>query len=324
MDVPVWQSENREEQAIWIVDAHCDTLQLVRRGTIDFFVGHNQSHLDLPRLTAGGVKVQFFAAFIHPDERTKGVTRALDLVDAFFSLAGSCDRIRPVYCYHDILQLHPGVVGAFLTVEGGEALGESLGVLRMLHRLGVRALTLTWNYRNALGDGVFVTEDLGLTPFGLDVVREMNRLGMLIDVSHLSPRTLSGVLNESRHPVLASHSNCYALCAHPRNLTDEQIKAISSAGGVIGVTFVPTMVNTEKPSIDRLLDHIDHLANVGGTDCVAIGSDFDGFSGFLPGLKHAGELKNLAPALIKRGYNDYQVEKVLYGNLLRLIKEVVG
>ncbi|MDP3045664.1 MAG: membrane dipeptidase, partial [Bacillota bacterium] len=91
VDVPVWQSENREEQAIWIVDAHCDTLQLVRRGTIDFFVGHNQSHLDLPRLTAGGVKVQFFAAFIHPDERTKGVARALDLVDAFFSLAGSCD-----------------------------------------------------------------------------------------------------------------------------------------------------------------------------------------------------------------------------------------
>ncbi|MDA8096187.1 MAG: dipeptidase [Clostridia bacterium] len=308
-----------------IVDGHCDTLQFIRRGTIEFRQGNNPTHLDLPRLKKGGVKVQFFAAFIHPDLGMKGVTRVLELVDAFHAFTRSTDGIRAAYGYQDILQFNEdGDIGAILTVEGGEALGESLGVLRMLHRLGVRVLTLTWNVRNALGDGVLEGEDRGLTGFGVEVVREMNRLGMIVDVSHLGPFSLNGVLDVSERPVLASHSNCHALCPHPRNLTDDQITAIAAPGGVIGATFVPTMVSRTDPSLERLLEHVDHLVRVGGIDCVAIGSDFDGFNGFLPGLKDAGEMGNLTTGLLERGYNEYQVEKVLGGNLLRLIKDVVG
>lgn len=311
---------------LWVVDGHCDTLLEISRGTRDFWRESVYGHLDWPRLYRGGVKVQFFAAFVHPDMAAQGVTRVLELVDAFHVLTGAPGRgLRAVYSHGDILRARAqGRVGALLTVEGGEALGGSLAVLRNLHRLGVRALTLTWNRRNELGDGALETENRGLTGFGRQVVREMNALGMLVDVSHLGPAGVREVLCISEKPVIASHSNCHALCPHPRNLTDAQIRGIAAGGGVIGVTFVPGFVDPEAPSLEKLLDHIEHLARVGGPACIGIGSDFDGFEGALPGLADAGEMVNLTAGLLRRGYDEKAVEMFLGGNLLRVLRETIG
>lgn len=322
---PVRYAEELQSK-LWIVDGHCDTLQDIWRGTRDCTREDAKGHLDLPRLRRGGVKVQFFAAFVHPDSMKEGVTRVMELVDAFHVFVGAGGRgIRPVYSYADIIDTRlRGKIGALLTVEGGEALGGSLAVLRNLYRLGVRVLTLTWNHRNELGDGVMEDVDRGLTPFGREVVEEMNRLGMLIDVSHLGPVGVRDVLRLTEKPVVASHSNCYQLCPHPRNLSDEQIRGIAEAGGVIGATFVPDFVDPEVPSLERLLDHIDHMVRVGGIACVGIGSDFDGFTGVLNGLEDAGEMINLIAGLLERGYKENEVEMILGGNLLRVIRETIG
>ena len=176
-----------------------------------------------------------------------------------------------------------GKIAAFLSIEGGEALAGSLGVLRMLYKVGVRSLTLTWNGRNELGDGVGASGK-GLTAFGRAVVREMNDLGMLVDVSHLSERGFWDAMKVSTQPLIASHANCRALCDHPRNLTDAQIRAVAGQGGVIGVTFVPDFLGGETPSVDNVLDHIDHMIAVGGEDCVGLGSDFDGTKELPAGL----------------------------------------
>lgn len=314
------------QSGFWIVDGHCDTLLDIWHGTRDCLQEDTNGHLDLPRLRRGGVKVQFFAAFVHPDCAGQGVTRAMELVDAFHVFTGAPDcGMRPVCSYADIVEARAhGKIGALLTVEGGEALGGSMAVLRNLYRLGVRALTLTWNRRNDLGDGVMESADRGLTPFGRLVVREMNTLGMLVDVSHLGPVGVREVLNVSMKPVMASHSNCYALCPHPRNLTDDQIRAVAAAGGVIGATFVPAFVDRKAPSLERLLDHIDHLVRVGGLNCAGIGSDFDGFEGALPGLEDAAALVNLTAGLFERGYNEREAEMILGGNLLRLLRETIG
>lgn len=308
-----------------IVDAHCDTLTRLVEGDRSFAEDIPDGHLDLSRLLKGGIKVQFFAAFVHPRFRHRGMARALALIDAFHRLVLPSPEVSLATNIAEIrAAVRAGKVAGILSVEGGEALDGDMVNLRTLYRLGVRCLTLTWNARNELADGVGEGDRAGgLSRFGLAVVEAMNDLGMLIDVSHLAEPGFWDVLRESRAPVTASHANCRALCDHPRNLTDEQIRALAEKGGVVGITFVPDFVDRHTPDFERLVDHIVHVVRVGGEECAGLGSDFDGFDGALPGLPDAAALVRLPEALMARGFTPAMVDKVLSGNFMRLMADVL-
>ncbi|MDI6709631.1 MAG: dipeptidase [Bacillota bacterium] len=308
-----------------IVDAHCDTLTRLLERECSFAEDIPDGHLDLSRLLKGGIKVQFFAAFVHPRFRHRGMARALALLDAFHRLVLPSPEISLTTNAAEIqAAVGAGKVAGIISVEGGEALEGDLVNLRTLYRLGVRALTLTWNARNDLADGVGEGDRAGgLSRFGLSVIEAMNDLGMLIDVSHLAEPGFWDVLRESRAPVTASHANCRALCDHPRNLTDEQIRALADRGGVVGITFVPDFVDRQAPDLDRLVDHIVHVLRVGGEECPGLGSDFDGFDGSLAGLPDASALGRIPEALVARGLTPAVVDKVLGGNFMHLIGDVL-
>ena len=278
---------------------------------------------DLPKLRAGGVDVAYFAI---------DVTRAwgnhlLYAMDGWVWFFGEVlahrDEIAVIGSIEDARRARAeGKVAAVLTVENSEVLEGSLNVLPVLRHIGVRAITLTHSARARAADGVDETATGGgLTGFGRDLVREMNRLGVLIDVSHISESGFWDVMALSGAPVLASHSCCKALCEQPRNLTDDQIRAIAEGGGVIGITFVRDFVDREKPTMNRLLDHIEHAVAVGGIGCVGIGSDFDG-GGEL--LKDAGEIPLITQGLLDRGWGEADLRKFLGENHLRLFETVCG
>lgn len=317
-------SEQLHKNSI-IVDAHCDVLTAMEREKRSLGKKSGTGHVDLTRLKQGGVNVQFFAAYISPVYIPRALTRALELIDHFYAeLEDNAQEIMLVKNFLGIQEaLAQGKIAALLTIEGGEALNGSIEVLRILYRLGVRCLTLTWNNRNEIGDGVCEERTKGgLTRFGEEVVREMNQLRMLVDVSHLSVAGFWDVLEVSNWPVIASHSNCRKLCDHPRNLTDEQIKSLAAAGGVIGLSFYPEFIQAVEPSLDKLLDHVEHIAGVAGTDCIGLGSDFDGFQDTLFGLEDVSRLPVLTEGLLRRGFAGEEVQKILGGNFLRLLKNL--
>ena len=278
----------------------------------------------------GGINIQFFAVFIEdiykPDRSLK---RTLQLIDCFYrEIENNQNDISLVTNYNQIKKVNrAGKIAAILSIEGGEALEGDLGVLRVLYRLGVRLLTLTWNQRNQIADGISESRTgSGLTEFGIKVIDKMNDLGMLIDVSHLSETGFWDVIKRSKAPIVASHSNCYALCPHLRNLKDEQIKALADKGGVIGITFVPNFLTQEKrkTTVEDVVKHIDYLVEKAGIDCVGLGSDFDGTDGLPLGLEGVDKIPNITEGLLDRGYKEREIEKILGGNFLRVFEEVVG
>lgn len=308
-----------------IVDAHCDALAALERENRRLKEQSCSGQVDLPRLRQGGVRVQFFAAFISPRYRGRALVRAMELVDRFYTELEECaGEIMLVRDFSDLQRaLGQGKIAALLSIEGGEALEGRLGILRILHRLGVRCLTLTWNGRNELGDGVAEERTGGrLTRFGMEVVQEMNRLKMLVDVSHLAEAGFWDVLEFSSQPVIASHSNSRKICAHPRNLTDDQIRALAFKGGVLGLCFYPEIVHPDQPSLEKLLDHLDHIVSVAGVDCIGLGSDFDGFSQRLAGMEDVSSLLAFTAGLLRRGYGEEEIRKFLGGNFLRVLKKL--
>jgi membrane dipeptidase len=313
-----------------IVDGHCDTILEIMNHKRNLEKKSTTGHLDIPRMKEGGINVQFFAVFIEdiykPDRSLK---RTLQLIDCFYKeIERNRDDISLVINYNQIKEINKaGKIAAILSIEGGEALEGDLGVLRVLYRLGVRLLTLTWNQRNRIADGMGESRTgSGLTEFGLKVIDEMNDLRMLIDVSHLSETGFWDVIKRSKTPIVVSHSNCYALCPHLRNLKDEQIKALADKDGVIGITFVPDFLTQEKrkTSVKDVVKHIDYLVEKVGVDYVGLGSDFDG-TGELPlGLEGVDKIPNLTEELLDRGYKEREIEKILGGNFLRVFRKVVG
>ena len=313
-----------------VFDGHCDTILDIINHKRTLEKRASTGHLDIPRMKEGGIDVQFFAVFIEdiykPDRSLK---RTLQLIDCLYrEIEKNQDNISLVTNYDQIEEANRvGKIAAILSIEGGEALEDDLGVLRVLYKLGVRLLTLTWNQRNQIADGIGESRTgSGLTEFGLKVIDEMNRLGMLIDVSHLSETGFWDVIKRSKAPIVASHSNCYALCSHLRNLKDEQIKALSDKGGVIGITFVPNFLTQEKrkTTVKDVVAHIDYLVEKAGIDCVGLGSDFDG-TGALPlGLEGVEKIPYITEELLNRGYKEKDIKKILGENFLKVFKEVVG
>ena len=313
----------------FVFDGHCDTLAAPLPGPYprDLTQWGETGHLDLPRLRAGGVNCQIFACF--PGEyrlSANPTSAALQRLENLYDLLTRApDQITLVRTSADLAQLTvDGPIGAILGLEGVEALDGSLALLHTFHRLGVRNVGLAWNGRNPAGDGCEVGSSFGLTPFGRDIVSACNRLGMVIDVSHLNDAGLADVLALSAHPVIASHSNARSLCRHPRNLTDDQLRAIAGNGGVIGATLVAMFIadNPAEASLPRFLDHIDHLVQVAGIDHVGLGSDFDGCTP-PPDLNSGEKYPRITDGLLARGYAEEAIVNILGANFRRLFSQVL-
>ena len=311
-----------------VIDTHCDTIMGVVNGKYELGVERDNGHLDFPRMKRGGVTTQLFACYIEPPFKpTRSLRRCVQMIDAIYSQTEKfADQAEIAYTAQDIVRIHEeGKIGVVISIEGGEAIEGDLGVLRMLHKLGVRCIGLTWNQRNDIADGVGeIRAKGGLTNFGVSVIKEMNRLGIVVDVSHLTKPGFWDVIEESSAPIIASHSNAEAICAHPRNLDDDQIRALAKNGGVMGMNFCPPFVSpNEVVTLDEMLDHVDHIVKLVGADHVGIGSDFDGIGSTPVGLENVSCMINFTRGLVARGYSDEDIKKILGGNYLRVFQQIL-
>ncbi|HZR24532.1 MAG TPA: dipeptidase [Vicinamibacterales bacterium] len=355
-----------------VIDSHDDTTQrlLFEKG-FDIGARHTDGNIDIPRMRDGGLDALFFSIWI-PGEVTgpPAVKRALDLIDSVreavrthpndLMLATTAADIRKAVADRKI--------AALMGMEGGHMIADDLGVLRQYHALGVRYLTLTHFKNNNWADSsTDKPAHNGLTAFGKDVVRELNRLGMMVDISHVADKTFYDVLAVTSAPVIASHSSCRAIDQHPRNMTDDMLRALAKNGGVVQINYEisflseafrtatkPADVQAQldaatkrcgtneacstseeakilrqamrdgklpKVTWEAIVDHIDHAVKVAGADHVGLGSDFDGATMPL-GMDDASMLPKITDALLKKGYSDPDVEKILGGNLLRVMDAV--
>ena len=315
-----------------VVDTHCDTLmQLIPqyfRGSEPRKLGErsDRGHIDLPRLVEGGVDCQCFAIYTGRQENQPGALKsALQMVDVFDRECKANTMIKQVYSYDDILKANESKkVGALLAIEGAEPLMGDLGLLRIFYQLGVRMISLTWNWRTPFADGLAAKRsESKLTDLGVNAIREMERLGIVYDASHLCDTCFWDVVEIKKGPFIASHSNCRAVRDHPRNLTDDMIAALADHKGVMGMNFAPDFISEEKPTLEKLVDHIDHVATLVGVDYVGLGSDFDGISSTPEGLEDVSKMSNVTKELMRQGYSDGEIIKILGGNHLRVFKEIL-
>ncbi|MDO4332275.1 MAG: dipeptidase [Eubacteriales bacterium] len=319
------------------VDMHCDTLLCTITDGKDDMYSLPGGMLDIRRLKEAGALAQFFAIFFPaPSDE---LMKELDTDEKYFqalyhtfrnTLEKNSDLIRFAGNYEDVVRNEKdGRVSAFLTLEDGRMIQNDLARLQEFYQKGVRLITLTWNFENCFGypnakDPQLM--NLGLKPFGKEAVEEMNRLGMLIDVSHLSDGGFYDVAKISKKPFVASHSNCRSLCPHQRNLTDDMIRVLAQKGGVAGLNiaghFLNRDITDDHGRIESMVEHVLYMTKLGGEDFVAIGTDFDGVGGQLD-IDEPGKLELLFEALKKAGFSERQLDKLAWGNAMRVIREAL-
>jgi membrane dipeptidase len=364
-----------------VVDAHLDAPDQLASKWADLAIRGATDHFDLPRARQGGLTAPFFSIYVAASYADRGAARrALELID--LTQRAIADHPRDMQFAGTVAEIRAakqaGRLAILMGIEGGHAIEDSLGVLREMYRAGVRYMTLTHTNTNHWADssGPFYEPDFdpkksvvhgGLTGFGKDVVKEMNRLGMIVDVSHVSDATIRDVLAVSRAPVMASHSSCRAISDMPRNLTDDQIKQIAQKGGVVMINFGSGFLDQKvydqftatlakvKPEYLRLkasyakepaqlrkqmlalykkhgkparaawtkvIDHLEHVIQVGGEDAVGIGADFDGIEDPPVGLEDVSLLPKISEELLRRGHSEARVRKVLGENFLAMFARV--
>lgn len=323
-----------------ILDTHNDTMMKVVDNNTWFpkvDLGKSTSyHIDIPKLQKGGVNIPFFAAFTEGYEQNtqKSISRTLALINAlYFTEMNNRDTFKIAKKLNDIIDAVNGdKIAAVATIEGAYSLDEdhSLELLYQYNDLGIKAIGLTWNYSNNLGEGASkvygdkkkTPSSGGLTELGEKVILEMNKLGMIVDVSHMDDTTFWDVIDISTSPIIASHSGVDNIKTHNRNLTDEQLKALADNGGVISIVFYPGFLkDSGDVYISDMVDHIDYVVDLIGIDHVGIGSDFDG-ARMPKDLKDSSEMYKIRQELEKRGYSEKDIDKVLGKNILRVLKEV--
>jgi membrane dipeptidase len=307
-----------------VVDLHNDIMLDVQSRKRDVTRVTPVGHSDLPRFREGGVDVQVFALFVHPTEADRGRQRVSALLDAFDRLAETNKAaVAAVTSVAEIRQAHTtGRLAVVLAVENASALEGDPDFVDVLFGRGVRMIGLTWNHSNALADGALESTHQGLTLLGRTVLARIQDVGMIVDVSHLSEKSFWDVIAATRGPIVATHSNAAGLTLHPRNLTDDQLRAVAERGGVVGVNFVPTFLG--GASLAQVLEHVTYLVSVMGPDGVALGSDFDGFTGRVNGLEDVRRLPALTAGLLDRGYVPQTIRKILGENALRVFSKVWG
>ena len=304
----------------WIVDFHCDTLcEMMRHG------GHlrqRSGHLDIERLAAAGGDLQMFAVWSNPSSVLGALHDALVMTELFWQAVDE-NLISPVLWREDLEGKLPGVAG-LLSIEGAEPFGRDPRLLRHFFRLGVRAVGLTWNSRNALADGI--DEDAsggGLTQVGRKMIAEMNELGMLVDVSHLSEAGFWDVAEVCRGPFIASHSNAKAICSHRRNLSNEQLRAIAASGGMVGINLCPSfLADTQKATVTDILRHIGHMLSVMGRGHIGLGCDFDGIGELPEGISGVESLPLIAEA-VEKEFGSAVAAEIMGNDFVELLVKVL-
>lgn len=327
-----------------VLDMHCDTIGSIyktnKKEGVRKKLYENDLHLDIQKMIQGDYLLQNFAMFVEMEETERPFETAMEMIDLYYQeLEENKEWIAPVYNFRDIVDNQAnGKMSAMLTIEEGGVLQGNLAFLRDFYRLGVRMLTLTWNYQNQLGypnmtmkDGEPLMElrsSEGLTSFGVEAVQEMERLGMIVDVSHLSDGGFWDVHHHTKKPFVASHSDTAAKRNICRNLTDDMLKALGNRGGVCGLNFAPDFLiekNAEKNAeeiMESIADHVCHMVQVGGMDLCALGSDFDGIQENIA-LPDGSCMPRLATKLAKRGFHESEIEKIFYRNALRVYQEIL-
>ncbi|MDP4083284.1 MAG: dipeptidase [Bacillota bacterium] len=304
-----------------IIDLHCDALMKLRdaRGLLRF-ADAPELHTNKARLQQGNVMVQCFAIFIDPEIKSdQKFQAAIEQIDFFYQeVLGKNNEMKQIKNWADFTSLRDGEIGAMLTLEGVDTIGNDLTKLQILYQLGVRSVGLTWNNANLAADGAGEPRGGGLTLFGKDIVQFNNEHKIMTDVSHLSEKGFWDVMDLANYPI-ASHSNSRSLCDHPRNLTDEQATAMFKKGGMIHVVYCPPFVKKDgNPTITDLIKHIDHFCSLGGVNQIGLGSDFDGISTVIPDLEDASMGQNLINELLKH-FHEEQVRGFTSENFLRLV-----
>jgi len=357
-----------------VIDTHDDTPSRISIEGVDIGKRLPDGNVDIPRLLDGGVTGIFFS--IWPDPvfvPHDSIRRSLELIDVVYKVIdANPDRIGLAVTAADVIRLKKeGKVAALMGIEGGHAIQNNLAALRMFHRLGVRYMTLTHSNTNDWADSSTDTPRWhGLNDLGTSVVREMNRIGMIVDLSHVSDETFYAALQVTTKPVILSHSSCRALDNHPRNATDDMLRALAKNGGVVGINFYSEFVDQDfrdtmlahkkdllaqfnnnarnqtsdpdeasrkswyelkhytdgvpRPPFSALIDQIDHAVKVAGVDHVGLGSDFDGAPSTPEGVDSMLDMIKIAQALKDRGYKNEDIQKILGGNFLRVLREVTG
>ncbi|MBQ7097230.1 MAG: dipeptidase [Clostridia bacterium] len=307
-----------------IFDMHCDTLQ-----KLTDFGGElvdNSYHFDIKRAKMPEIDyIQTFAAFIdRENDLLPPFERCRQLIDTYYrQIEKNNEAIMHCQSSEDMKAAFESKrIAAFLSIEGGEAIAGDIDKLRFFYKKGVRIMTLCWNYDNEICGGI-EKNNCGLTPFGKKVVAEMNRIGMLIDVSHASEQSFRDVVEASEKPVAATHSNARIICGHKRNLTDEQICTLIKMGGCIGVNFYSDFIAEKECKISDLLRHIEHILSLGGENNVGIGSDFDGMTRLPQEIKGVEDICRLTDEMQKLGYSDLLIKKIMADNFLNLMKKIL-
>ena len=315
-----------------LVDGHNDYPWALRQhdpardlAALDIRVPQPRIHTDIPRLRAGGVGGQFWSVYIPAETQGPAAIRAtleqIDIVHRMmarypdtFALATTAADVERIF--------RSGRIASLIGMEGGHSIDSSLAVLRMFHAAGARYLTLTHSANVPWADsGTDTPRHGGLSRFGEEVVREMNRLGMLVDLSHTSPDTMLDALRMSDAPVLFSHSDARALNDHRRNVPDDVLRLLPANGGVVMVTFVPQFLTSSgKATLADVANHMDHIRKVAGSDHVGIGSDFDGIETVPVGLEDVSTYPALTAELLRRGWPEDDVRKALGLNVLRVMR----
>lgn len=305
-----------------IIDLHCDTISSIFR--LGEHLQINSCHFDFARARQAGVSLQVFAMFASPSEGSNSLRQILKQVDYFYQQIESSPEL--VYLVTGCSDLkkpeNAGKIGCLLHLEGADALGNDPELLRLFYRLGLRSMGLTWNHRNLLADGVGEGKNGGgLSNLGRKTIMEMNRLHMILDLAHAAPRSFYEALEVSTDPVMVSHANAQKVCSHPRNLDDDQLRALAGKNGIIGVTMVNEFVGQDSPGIDNLLDHIVYISELIGVSKVALGSDFDGADDLvMAGIESYAEWESL---LTGRGFSGSEQEMILKGNACRLFESIL-
>ena len=347
-----------------VLDTHIDVTPKLQTAW-KFSEEHKEGHIDLPRMKKGGLNALFFSIYMSGTVTgPKAVNDAIERIAAVHKLAEEFpDQVAVCVTAEQVRKAHKqGKIAALMGMEGGHMINNSLPVLRMFAELGVRYLTLTHSVNTEWADSSGdQPKHNGLTDFGKDVVRELNRLGVMVDISHVSDKTFFDAIEVSKAPMIASHSSCRAISGHARNMTDEMIKALAAKGGVIQINYLDQFIDNDlfqysqkslplmrelqqkfpgrenagkrreevakqfgpapKASWERIIDHIDHAVKLVGADHVGLGSDFDG--GSMPeGMEDCTLLPKITEALMRKGYSASDLKKILGENTLRLLADV--
>ena len=372
IDPKLWEKAVKVHQEAIVVDTHCDTPMVMLGRGLDIGRKSDKNDVDLIRMKEGGLDASFFAVFIsNKMDKEHPAKNALEMIDEIHQqVERHPDLAEMAYSPADIRNIHQtGKRAILIGMENGGPIEGSLRILRNFYRLGVRYITLTHNSNNDICDSsnAETAKWNGVSPFGKEVIKEMNRLGMLIDVSHISDKAFWDVLEVSQAPVFASHSCVRSICSAPRNMSDDMIKALAKKRGVIQITFYSGFLDegikqkseeirkkvapeTKKlrekykddqkgfwdeviklwkkyapppPPIEKLIDHIDHVVKLVGVDYVGLGSDFDGAGSFPRGLEDVSGFPLITYHLLKRGYSETDIKKILGGNFLRVFEKAI-